>query len=100
MTILHLHKQFCKSLRAYELKLSVNVVIIFIGKYYLICFPIIAPYSFLKNFTKDLCVRASLVAQMVKNLPAMQESWGQSFGQEDPLEKGMATQLQYSNPGK
>jgi len=37
---------------------------------------------------------------MVKNLPAMQESWGQSLGQEDPLEKGMATQLQYSNPGK
>ena len=28
---------------------------------------------------------------MVKNLPAMQETWGQSLGQEDPLEKGMAT---------
>ena len=34
---------------------------------------------------------ASLVAQMVKNLPAMQETWVQSLGQEDPLEKGMAT---------
>ena len=33
---------------------------------------------------------ASLVAQMVKNLPAMQETWFQSLGQEDPLEKGMA----------
>ena len=32
-----------------------------------------------------------LVAQMVKSLPAMQESWAQSLGQEDPLEKGMAT---------
>ena len=31
------------------------------------------------------------VAQMVKNLPAMQEIWVQSLGQEDPLEKGMAT---------
>ena len=31
-----------------------------------------------------------LVAQMVKNPPAMQESWVQSLGQEDPLEKGMA----------
>ena len=31
------------------------------------------------------------VAQMVKNLPAMQESWVQSLGQKDPLEKGMAT---------
>ena len=31
------------------------------------------------------------MAQMVKNLPAMQETWVQSLGQEDPLEKGMAT---------
>ena len=28
---------------------------------------------------------------MVKNLPAMKETWVQSLGQEDPLEKGMAT---------
>ena len=28
---------------------------------------------------------------MVKNLPAMQETWVQSLGQEDPLEEGMAT---------
>ena len=34
---------------------------------------------------------ASLMAQMVKNLPEMQETWVQSLGQEDPLEKGMAT---------
>ena len=34
---------------------------------------------------------ASLVAQMVNNLPAMHETWVQSLGQEDPLEKGMAT---------
>ena len=33
---------------------------------------------------------------MVKNLPAMQETWVQSLGREDPLEKEMATQLQYS----
>ena len=33
----------------------------------------------------------SLVAQSVKNLPAMQETWVQSLGQEDPLEKEMAT---------
>ena len=31
------------------------------------------------------------MAQTVKNLPAMQETWVQSLGQEDPLEKGMAT---------
>ena len=33
---------------------------------------------------------ASLVAQMVKHLPAMLETWVQSLGQEDPLEKQMA----------
>ena len=34
---------------------------------------------------------ASLVAQMVKNVPAMQETRVRSLGQEDPLEKEMAT---------
>ena len=42
----------------------------------------------LGNFTT---VRMSLVAQLVKNPPAMQETWVQSLGWEDPLEKGMAT---------
>ena len=32
-----------------------------------------------------------LVAQLVKNLPAMRETWVQSMGWEDPLEKGKAT---------
>ena len=36
-------------------------------------------------------VFSSLVAQMVKNLPAMQETQVQSLGWEDPLEKGMTT---------
>ena len=34
---------------------------------------------------------ASLVAQLVKNPPAMQETWVQSLVWEDPLEKGKAT---------
>ena len=33
----------------------------------------------------------SLVAQLVKNPPAKQETWIRSLGQEDPLKKGMAT---------
>ena len=33
----------------------------------------------------------TLPAQMVKNLPAMQETWVLSLDQEDPLEKGMVT---------
>ena len=36
---------------------------------------------------------ASLVVQMIKDLPAMQESWVQSMGWEDPLEKGTATHI-------
>ena len=42
-------------------------------------------------FSKKRLCWASLVVQTVKNLPAMQETWLQSLGQEDPLEKGMAT---------
>ena len=36
-------------------------------------------------------LNSSLIAQVVKNLPAMQETWLQFLDQEDPLEKGMAT---------
>ena len=36
-------------------------------------------------------IRASMVAQMVKNLPAVQETWVQSLGWEEPLEEVMAT---------
>ena len=39
------------------------------------------------HYTTD---RASLVAQLVKNLPAMQETWVQSLGWKDSLEEGMA----------
>ena len=44
---------------------------------------------------------AFLVAQSVKNLPAMWETWVQSLGWEDPLEEGMATHstiLAWRNP--
>ena len=42
-------------------------------------------------FCGTLGLGASLVAQMVKNLPAMQETWDRSQGWEDPLEMEMAT---------
>ena len=48
-------------------------------------------YSFVSGF-----FWASLVAQTVKNLPAMQETRVWSLSQEEPLEKGMANPLQYS----
>ena len=44
---------------------------------------------FLKVYTKKF--GSSLVAQLVKNLPAMQETWVRSLGWEDPLEKKKAT---------
>ena len=37
-----------------------------------------------------LCIGASMVAQTLKYLPAMQETWVQFLGQEDPMEKEMA----------
>ena len=37
------------------------------------------------------CQWASLIVQLVKNPPAMQETWVRSLGWEDPLEKGKAT---------
>ena len=40
---------------------------------------------------KALQYLASFVAQLVKNLPAMWQTWVQSLGWEDPLEKGKAT---------
>ena len=39
----------------------------------------------------DLPCKSFPVAQMVKTLSAMRETWVQSLGHEDPLEKGMAT---------
>ena len=43
------------------------------------------------KFLKGLNIGASLVAQMVKNVPAMQETRVRSLDQEDALEKEMAT---------
>ena len=48
--------------------------------------------SIIPHIRKDIeSFGASLVAQTVKNLPAMQETQVQSLGKEDPLEKGMAS---------
>ena len=44
-----------------------------------------------KDIIEGILSWASVVAQTVKNPPAMQETWVSSLGWEDPLEKGMAT---------
>ena len=46
-------------------------------------------FSFV-GYSGPYCSWSSLVAQMVKRLPAMQETWVQSLGREHPLEKEMA----------
>ena len=46
-------------------------------------------YGFLRVYAQYLWT--SLVAQRVKRLPSMQETWVRSLGGEDPLEKEMAT---------
>ena len=46
-------------------------------------------FQVIRYYLKSPCLNgASLVAQTVKNLPALRETWVQSLGQEDPLEKG------------
>ena len=47
--------------------------------------------KFYKAYSLLTEIRASLVAQLVKNPPAMWETWVQSLGWEDLLEKGMDT---------
>ena len=49
------------------------------------------PFAKWEMMTPSACRRDSLVAQLVKRLPATQETWVQSLGQEDPLEKEMET---------
>ena len=53
------------------------------------------------NYNIPNVQRASLEAQMVKNPPAMWETWVRSLGGEDPLEEGLATHssiLAWRNP--
>ena len=45
----------------------------------------------INNYTDTTGFKASLVAQMVRNQPAMQETQVRSLGWEDPLKKGMVT---------
>ena len=48
-------------------------------------------FTFMTVLGQRVTKKFSLMAQMGKNLPVMQETWVQSLGQGDPLEKGMAT---------
>ena len=62
-------------------------MIIFLGREFLVGFFTLSTL----HLSYFLLAWASLVAQIVKRLHAMQETQVQSLGHEDPLEKGMAT---------
>ena len=55
------------------------------------CIGSLTPTSIPDRNSLQIYLEASQLAQMVKNLSAMQETQVQLLGQEDPLEKGMAT---------
>ena len=80
-----------------------NIKMLYITEVFLKCLSYYFNLNSFKLFSINLCYQcidnssdyiyrwASLVAQIVKNLPAIQETWVRFLGQEDPLEKGMAT---------
>ena len=62
------------------------------GNYHVVIKMFLSPWSVcdIEVFGSSMHLWAFLVAQTVKNQPAMQEIWVRSLGFEDPLEKGMA----------
>ena len=56
-----------------------------------------SPWNICKQYYKQGIECASLITQLVKNLPAMQGTLVQFLGWEDPLEKGKSYPLQYSD---
>jgi len=79
----------------YVLKSSLKMVIL-LNKYLIWCY-LLSQYYHLVSWNKiwSLYIQnihwTSLVARLVKNPPAMRETWVQSLGWEDPMEKGKAT---------
>ena len=62
------------------------------GSYYVFLPQIIKHFTFIEHL---LCARASLVAQLVRNPPAMLETFIRPLGCDDPLEKGTATYFSF-----
>ena len=63
--------------------------VLYIAYSWILCFIYLFIYFYLVS--DSMSYGASLVVQLVKNPSAMRETWVQSMGWEDPLEKGMAT---------
>ena len=72
---------------------------VMLSNHLILCWPLLllpSVFPSIKVFSIHTHVWASLVAQTVKNLPAMQETQVWFLSQEDPLEKGIDNPLQYS----
>ena len=78
---------FLTALQTHNLKVTATLIIL--NRYFGIFFCCYTDYLLL--LIQINCTGASLIAQLVKNLPAVQETWVRSLGREDPLEKEMAT---------
>ena len=69
-----------------------NIYVLYIHVYtHMYMYMCVHVYTFMYTCAYIIKYGASLVAQMVKNAPTMQEIQGPSLSQKDPLEKGKAT---------
>ena len=75
-----------------NLRFVTSLLASFFQQHFLTLRLLVSQFSNSRNFfIVTMFIRASLVAQLVKNPPAMQETWVRSLGWEDLLEKGKVT---------
>ena len=79
VSVAHLYVSLKKCLHRFSAFLKIRLFIVFMSKIYK------------EIYIAYILHRASLVAQRLRRLPAMRETWIRSLGQEGPLEKEMAT---------
>ena len=72
----------------------VFIELVMLSNHIILCYPLLlllSTFSSIRVFSSESAIWASLVAQRLKRLPAVQETWVRFLSQEDPLEKEMAT---------
>ena len=80
-----------KAVMIVKRKVMIMVLMVVMMMVMIVMMMIFLSAEYILYFGGVLFTWAPLEAQMVKNLPAMQETWVRSLVQENPLEKGMAT---------
>ena len=88
-----LYRAYHGTLHWFQAWLSVSAISSRTRIHFTFCSPILSLIGFPWLYLLFHGHRASLIAQLVKNLPAMQETWVQSLGWEDSLEKGKVTRF-------